>query len=57
MDNEQRFEISLGGAVAAIAQVGDLSMGQPLEHSRRVARLARMLAQSAHGTGDHLTTV
>lgn len=57
MDEAQRFEISLDGALAAIAQVGDLSMGQPLGHSRRVARLARMLAQQAQGEGEHLRVV
>lgn len=54
MDSAQRFDISLGAAIGAIAQVGDLSMGQPLGHSRRVARLARMLAQATHGDGEHL---
>lgn len=55
MDNALRFEISLNGALGAIAQVGDLSMGQPLGHSRRVAKLASMLAQAGHGEGEHLT--
>lgn len=54
MDNVKRLDISLSGALGAISQVGDLSMGQPLGHSRRVARLARMLAQAGHGKGDHL---
>ncbi|MCY1483373.1 3'3'-cGAMP-specific phosphodiesterase 3 [compost metagenome] len=54
MDSALRFDISLNGALGAIAQVGDLSMGQPLGHSRRVARLARMLAQAGHGKGEHL---
>lgn len=54
MDSALRLDISLSGALAAIAQVGDLSMGQPLGHSRRVAGLARMLAQAAHGDGEHL---
>jgi HD-GYP domain-containing protein (c-di-GMP phosphodiesterase class II) len=54
MDNAQRLDISLNGALAAIAQVGDLSMGQPLGHSRRVANLARRLSQCVHGEGEHL---
>lgn len=54
MDSALRLDISLNGALAAIAQVGDLSMGQPLGHSRRVAGLARMLAQAAQGDGEHL---
>lgn len=54
MDNAQRFDISLPAALAAIAQVGDLSMGQPLGHSQRVARLARLLSQAAHGEGEQL---
>ncbi|WP_407297572.1 HD domain-containing phosphohydrolase [Stutzerimonas zhaodongensis] len=54
MDTALQLDISLSGALAAIAQVGDLSMGQPLGHSRRVAGLARMLAQAAHGNGEHL---
>lgn len=54
MDSALRLDISLGGALATIAQVGDLSMGQPLGHSRRVAALAQMLAQVRHGDGEHL---
>ncbi|WP_460096100.1 HD domain-containing phosphohydrolase [Pseudomonas sp. S3_C01] len=54
MDRVLQLDISLGGALATIAQVGDLSMGQPLGHSRRVAALARMLAQAQHGDGEHL---
>lgn len=57
MDNALRFDISLSGALQAISQVGDLSMGQPLGHSMRVARLARMLSQAAHGEGEHLSVV
>ena len=54
MDSGLQLDISLDGALATIAQVGDLSMGQPLGHSRRVAALARMLAQACHGAGEHL---
>lgn len=54
MESAVRFDISLSGALGAISQVGDLSMGQPLGHSQRVARLARLLAQAGHGTGEHL---
>jgi HD-GYP domain-containing protein (c-di-GMP phosphodiesterase class II)/DNA-binding CsgD family transcriptional regulator len=54
MDSVLQLDISLSGALAAIGQVGDLSMGQPLGHSRRVAGLAQMLAQAAHGDGEHL---
>ncbi|WP_337057937.1 HD domain-containing phosphohydrolase [Pseudomonas sp. USHLN015] len=46
MDSAPRYEVSLNAALAAIAQVGDLSMGQPLGHSLRVARLAGQLAQA-----------
>ena len=46
MDSAPRYEVSLNTALAAIAQVGDLSMGQPLGHSLRVARLAGQLAQA-----------
>ena len=46
--------VSAGAALAAISQVGDLSMGQPLGHSIRVARLARQLAQASAGQGEHL---
>lgn len=56
MDSALRFDISLSGALGAISLVGDLSMGQPLGHSQRVARLARTLAQAMHGEGEHLTT-
>jgi HD-GYP domain-containing protein (c-di-GMP phosphodiesterase class II) len=55
MDSALQLDISLSAALATIAQVGDLSMGQPLGHSRRVAGLARMLAQHAHGDGEHLS--
>lgn len=54
MDTALQLDISLSGALAVIAQVGDLSMGQPLGHSRRVAGLAGMLARAAHGDGEHL---
>lgn len=54
MDYTLQLDVSLSGALEAIAQVGDLSMGQPLGHSGRVARLARVLAQAAHGAGEHL---
>ncbi|MGY8820259.1 MAG: HD domain-containing phosphohydrolase [Pseudomonadales bacterium] len=57
MDSALQLDISLSGALATIAQVGDLSMGQPLGHSRRVACLARLLAQTAHGDGEHLQVV
>eukprot|EP01030_Chromulinospumella_sphaerica_P010454 gene10454-10262_t len=54
MDSALQLDISLNGALATIAQIGDLSMGQPLGHSRRVAALARKLAQARHGDGEHL---
>src|SRR3990167_5606971 len=56
MDSALRFDISLNGALEAISQVGDLSMGQPLGHSQRVARRAQMLARAMHGEGEHLMT-
>ncbi|MNK89183.1 Cyclic di-GMP phosphodiesterase response regulator RpfG [compost metagenome] len=49
-----RDRIELEGAILALSMVGDLSMGQPFDQSRRTARLARMLAQSCNGAGDHL---
>ena len=54
MDSALQLDISLSGALATIAQIGDLSMGQPLGHSRRVAALAQMLARARHGDGEHL---
>jgi len=54
MNSALALNISLSGALGVIAQVGDLSMGQPLRHSRRVAELARMLARARHGDGEHL---
>lgn len=54
MNSVLQLDISLDGALATIAQVGDLSMGQPLGHSRRVAALAGMLAQAQYGDGEHL---
>lgn len=54
MNNELRVDISVNGALAAISRVGDLSMGQPLGHSSRVASLARMLAQAGQGEDEHL---
>lgn len=43
-------------ALMAVSMVGDLSMGQPLDHSRRVARLAWLLAQASDGEGEHTHT-
>lgn len=43
-------------ALMAVSMVGDLSMGQPLDHSRRVARLAWLLAQASDGEGEHTQT-
>jgi HD-GYP domain-containing protein (c-di-GMP phosphodiesterase class II) len=54
MNKALQFDISLDGALAAISQIGDLSMGQPLGHSMRVASLAQMLAQVSQGKGEHL---
>lgn len=54
MESALQLDISLSAALQAIGQVGDLSMGQPLGHSRRVAALARRLAQASHGDGEHL---
>ncbi|WP_370872661.1 HD domain-containing phosphohydrolase [Pseudomonas sp. FP2196] len=33
--------------------VGDLSMGQPFDQSRRTARLVQMLANACNGAGEH----
>ncbi|OLU16990.1 phosphohydrolase [Pseudomonas sp. PA1(2017)] len=54
MTDASHLVVSTGAALAAISQVGDLSMGQPLGHSMRVARLARQLAQASLGEGGHL---
>lgn len=45
--------IELEGAILALSMVGDLSMGQPLDQSRRTARLVQLLAQSCNGVGEH----
>jgi HD-GYP domain-containing protein (c-di-GMP phosphodiesterase class II) len=39
--------------ILALSMVGDLSMGQSINQSRRTARLAHLLAQACHGKGDH----
>lgn len=54
MNDAPSLLVSSGAALAAISQVGDLSMGQPLGHSMRVSRLARQLAQASAGQGGHL---
>lgn len=41
--------------IAALAFIGDLSMGQPIDHSPRVARLAVSLARAA-GCGDEVAS-
>ncbi|WP_280285659.1 HD domain-containing phosphohydrolase [Pseudomonas sp. BN415] len=41
--------VVLGDAILALAMVGDLSMGQPIDQSRRTARLAGRLAKSCGG--------
>lgn len=46
--------IDLEGAILALSMVGDLSMGQPTDQSRRTARLVQLLAQSCNGGGDHI---
>lgn len=48
------LDISLTSALEAISRVGDLSMGQPLGHSRRVANLAQRLAKAGGGNQEHL---
>ncbi len=57
MESAGQYGISLGAALDAISQVGDLSMGQPLGHSQRVGRLARQLAQAAGESGEQLAAV
>ncbi|MGE8358923.1 HD domain-containing phosphohydrolase [Pseudomonas sp.] len=57
MDDALQVDISLNGALRAIAQVGDLSMGQPLGHSMRVARLARLFAEARGGDAEQLRVV
>lgn len=44
-------------AMSALAFVGDLSMGQPTDHSMRTASLATMLATEAGGTQDECAAV
>lgn len=41
--------VALEDAMLALAMVGDLSMGQPIDQSRRTARLAQWLVQAAGG--------
>jgi len=48
--------VSPQAAMMAVSMVGDLSMGQPLDHSRRVAGLAWLLAQATGGEGEHADT-
>jgi HD-GYP domain-containing protein (c-di-GMP phosphodiesterase class II) len=45
--------IELEDAILALSMVGDLSMGQPFDQSRRTARLVQMLAQACNGAGEH----
>ncbi|MHC8286062.1 HD domain-containing phosphohydrolase [Pseudomonas sp. XS1P51] len=45
--------IELESAILALSMVGDLSMGQPFDQSRRTARLVQLLAQSCNGAGEH----
>jgi hypothetical protein len=45
--------IELEDAILALSMVGDLSMGQPFDQSRRTARLVLMLAQACNGAGEH----
>ena len=41
--------VALEDVMLALAMVGDLSMGQPIDQSRRTARLAQWLAQAGGG--------
>lgn len=41
--------VALEDAMLALAMVGDLSMGQPIDQSRRTARLAQWLVQASGG--------
>ncbi|WP_150578890.1 HD domain-containing phosphohydrolase [Pseudomonas fluorescens] len=41
-------------AVLALSMVGDLSMGQPFDQSRRTARLVQLLARTCNGDGEHV---
>lgn len=45
--------VELEDAILALSMVGDLSMGQPFDQSRRTARLVQMLAQACNGAGEH----
>ncbi|WP_434568431.1 HD domain-containing phosphohydrolase [Pseudomonas sp. Z3-8] len=48
--------IAVEDAILALSMVGDLSMGQPFDQSRRTARLVQMLAQACNGAGEHTET-
>jgi HD-GYP domain-containing protein (c-di-GMP phosphodiesterase class II)/DNA-binding CsgD family transcriptional regulator len=48
--------IEVEDAILALSMVGDLSMGQPFDQSRRTARLVQMLAQACNGAGEHTET-
>ncbi|BAN48113.1 HD domain-containing phosphohydrolase [Metapseudomonas resinovorans] len=44
--------VAVQDAILALSMVGDLSMGQPFDQSRRTARLARLLAQACGGEAE-----
>lgn len=46
--------VELESAMVCLSVVGDLSMGQPTDQSRRAARLAQWLAQACDGAGEHI---
>ncbi|WP_460135164.1 HD domain-containing phosphohydrolase [Pseudomonas sp. S1_E04] len=51
---EKRDCIEMEGAIQALSMVGDLSMGQPFDQSRRTARLVQLLARTCQGEGEHI---
>ncbi|WP_296277242.1 HD domain-containing phosphohydrolase [Pseudomonas sp. UBA7530] len=49
--------VALEDALLALAMVGDLSMGQPIDQSRRTARLAQWLVQASGGDQAQIAAV
>ncbi|MYM65788.1 LuxR family transcriptional regulator [Pseudoduganella sp. FT55W] len=48
---------TIADAMRTLAYIGDLSMGQPTEHSLRTAWLAARITEAMHGCGDRCVAV
>lgn len=53
---QETDQVASADAILALSMVGDLSMGQPIDQSRRTARLAGLLAQSCGGGAEQVET-